>query len=40
MDSVCGKVTDVSCYQREIVNGLNVECFRICHGLDMDSLLI
>lgn len=37
---VCRNLTNLSCYQVDMVNGLYVEYFVVCHELDMDSLVI
>lgn len=37
---VCRNLTNLTCYQVDIVNELYVEYFVGCHELDVDSLVI
>lgn len=36
---VCRNLTNLSCYQVDVVNELYVEYFVVCHELDVDSLV-
>lgn len=38
--SVCRNLTNLSCYQVDMVNELYMEYFVVCHELDVDSLVI